>query len=171
MTTTARLVREQKQDILKNVFAFIYDKAQERSQNLLEAIITKNTALTGSGDLVLFYKGEHHSCRNVKRTVRKTNSLVPALKPFMEEWLIEREALKSESSLVTAFIAAGLNLSNNVSDYTRIFPDCLHSALHPFLSHKNSFEPILDSNILAFQESNHRAIGMIKQRLMLNIID
>lgn len=170
MTTTARLVREQKQDILKSVFAFIYDKAQERSKSRLEAIITKNTAIIGSGDLVLFYKGEHHSCRNAKRTVRKTNSLVPALKPFMEEWLIEREALKTESSLVTAFLASGLNISNNVSDYPRIFPDCLHTALQPFLSHPNHSEPISDASIRAFQESNHRAISLIKQRLMLNVI-
>lgn len=171
MTTTARLAREQKQDILKNVFSFIYSKAEERSKNLLEAIITKNTAIIGSGDLFLFYKGEHHSCRNAKRTVRKTNPLVPALKPFMEEWLDGREALKSESSLVTSFLAAGLNLSNNVTDYPRIFPDCLHPALQPFLSHPNHSEPVSDASIRAFQESNHRAISLIKQRLMLNVID
>lgn len=169
--TTARLARKQKQDIHESLLAFIYGKKQQRFINRLEEIITKNTAIIGSGDLFLLYKGEHFSCSNAKRTVRKTNSLVPALKPFMEEWLIERDALKSETSLTSAFIAAGLTLSNNVSDYTRIFPDCLHPALQPFLAHPNSCDPVPDASIRVFQEINQRAIGLIKQRLMRNIIE
>lgn len=170
MATSARLDREQKQIILQEVFGYIYSESVKRTKARLEELITKNTSLVGSGDFVFFYKGEHYSCEGAKRTVRKTNSLNPLLKPFMDEWIEEQIALKDEHSLVKAYLASVFNASNNVSDYTRTLPDCLHPALRPFNHLRNRHEPISEELVQSLKEKNKRAISMIKQRLFLNIL-
>lgn len=161
--------REQKSIILGDVFDFIYSASNKRFKDRLEALISKNTAMQG-GDLIFIYKGEHYSGEGVRRTVRKTNSLHPLLKELMDEWIAEKIAMKDEQSLVKAFLASVLNSSNNVSDYYRLLPECLHKALRPFKHLPDFNEPIPDWIVTEFQEKNQRAINLIKQRFVLNLI-
>lgn len=170
MATSTRLDREQKSVILKEVMYYIYAHSDKRLKTQLEEIITKNTALVGKGDLFLFYKGNHYMCEGAYRTERKSNQLVSILKPYMDEWIADQAAFIDERSLVNAYLASVFNASHNVSDYTRILPDCLHPALRPFLHLRNRHEPISEEQVQAIQEKNKRAVSMIKQRLLLNII-
>lgn len=159
-----------KQDILSMISEHIYSGPYQRLNKRLEEIITKNTAMIGSGDLVLSYKGECYSCQGVRRTELKTNRLLPALRSYMDEWIADHSKLIEENRLVNTFLASVLNTSNNVSDYLRILPDCIHPALQPYARHSNVQPPLTEEQVEAIKAKNQKAVDLIKQRLLLNLI-
>ena len=166
-----RLDPRQKQAILNSLNGFIHESIQERIEKQLETIIITNTAIVGSGDPVFTYKGSIYSCKNIRRTTRRTNQLQPQLKPTMDEWIDDAGEVNVDMGYIKAFLASVLNASNNVSDYHRILPDCLHSVLRPFASLPNVQLPISDEQVIAIQQKNHKAVGLIKRRLLLNLIE
>lgn len=159
-----------KQDVLAMISEHVYSAAHRRMNKRLEEIITKNTSMIGSGDMVLSYKGEYYSCQGVRRTEKKTNRILPILRPYMDEWINDNNALHDEIGLVETYLATVLNASNNVSDYFRLLPDCVHPALQPYAQQPNVQPPLSDEQVQAIQAKNQKAMSMIKQRLLLNLI-
>ncbi len=152
-----------KQEVRSAILAHIYFPAHQRLEKRVEEIITKNTAMIGSGDLVISYKGENYSCIGARRTERKINRLLPVLRPYMDEWLNDKELLVDENQIVSNYLATVLNASNNVSDYFRLLPDCVHPALQPYAQQPNVQPPLSDEQVQAIQAKNQKAMSMIRK--------
>ena len=159
-----------KQDVLAMISEHVYSAAHQRMNKRLEEIITKNASMIGSGDMVLSYRGEYYSCQGFRRTEKKTNRILPILRSYMDEWINDNNALHDEIGLVETYLATVLNASNNVSDYFRLLPDCVHPALQPYAQQPNVQPSLSDEQVQAIQAKNQKAMSMIKQRLLLNLI-
>jgi hypothetical protein len=160
-----------KQYIKDLLYDFLYTPVVNQFKLRLDTIIIRNTLLAGYGHRSFNYKGETYSV-DTGPMPRVWNRLVPALKPQMDEYLKDLKELNDrEVPLVLGFINQVLNSSNHLNDYLRIFPDSAHSPIEKLIATcPCQAKKLSDERVTELKEQNSHVIGMMKARMVTNLL-
>lgn len=160
-----------KQQLKDLLYEFLYAPVHRQYQQTLHSIITRNTLATRSGHKSFIYKGVVYNMDQVAPP-RKMTRLIPALVPEMNAYLAEVTRLNTqEVPYVVGYITQVLNASNNFQDYLQAFPSVLHPTLEKIIAscpYRN--QKLTPEEIQAIQAKNQKAINLLKQRVVINLI-
>ena len=87
----------------------------------------------------------------------------------MEEWLEKGRELQKEKETVLNYLSCLLIRANSAKELKALTPECLHSELPEYWGLGTHF-PMTQEEIDTFNKQNEKAIGLIKKRLLLNMI-
>jgi len=77
-----------------------------------------------------------------------------------------------EIPYVLNFINQALNASNDIQDYLKILPECLHKPIQELIdTYDCHTESMSAKEAEAFKERNYQSILMVKKRLLLNVVE
>lgn len=160
-----------KQLIKDTLYEFLYRPIENQFKNRLEVLIVRNTLLGGYSHKSFNYKGVLYNCDN-GFPPRKSNRLIPQLKPAMDEYLFDLKQLnEKELPFVIGFINQVLNASNDLQDYLHIFPESTHRPLEKLIaSCPCQAKRLSNEKILELKEKNQEPINMMKQRMVTNLL-
>jgi hypothetical protein len=157
--------------IKEALYDFLYTPVVDSMAARLKALIVKNALLGGYHHKSFHHKGVLYSCDDTPAP-KRWNRLLPQLKPMMEEYLRDMDAInRRELPFVLGFINQVLNSSNNFGDYLKLFPDCLHPPLQKLQESCPCHTKALgDDTINSMTQTNLVPINMIKQRMVTNLL-
>lgn len=160
-----------KQQIKDILYQYLYKAVLKQFDTRLEALVIKNAVLQGYSHKSVTYKGEMYSFDNSPMP-RKMNRLHPSLKQTMDDYLSEIEQLnKQELPLVLGFITQVLNSSTSLQDYLAVLPSSVHGPIENLILHCPCRACNLSTDAIKdLQESNKKAIILLKQRLAINLL-
>jgi hypothetical protein len=153
------------------LYAFLYGPVQKQFKNRIDTIIMRNTILGGYSHKHFTYKSEVYNSDATPPPTRK-NRLSPTLRGEMDSYLEELGELNNmELPYVLGFINQVLNSSSDLADYLRIFPESVHYPLNTMMSTcPCRTTSLAQERVLYLTEKNQEPIGMIKRRLVNNLL-
>jgi len=164
-----------KQQIKELLNDFIYAPVLKDQQRTLQAIAYKNTLQLKGVHNSFTYKGIFYTFDPSPppphfRRYRLSEELEPEMKKHLAEVKI---IAKDEQAYVMGFITQMLNQSTEMEDYKRLLPDCLHPPLNLLTivgpTNRKIFQ-ISDEDVEILIQQNINAIGLVKQRLTMNLL-
>lgn len=160
-----------KMQIFNSLRDLLYTPITNQMKSKLQDIILRNTLINKYSHKSFTYKNEFYS-DDATPPPRIMNRLHPSLVSDMENYLKEWKALNQEEIFyVMGFISQGLNASNNLQDYLKIFPEPLHQRLRQFSNYPSYCDTHLSQQkIQMIRDKNEKAISLIKQRMVLNLL-
>ena len=160
-----------KQMIKDMLYSHIYDPVEYRLHEKLKLIMGKNRLLNHHDMDYFSYKAKVYSLDNT--LIRSAPKLDPSLHAEMQEYLKELNELnRVEIPYVLNFINQALNASNDLRDYLKILPECLHRPIQELIdAYDCHTERLTSEEAEAFKERNHQSILMVKKRLLLNVVE
>lgn len=160
-----------KQMIKDMLYSHIYDPVEYRLHEKLKLIMGKNKLLNHHDMDYFSYKAKVYSLDGT--LIRSAPKLDPSLYGEMQEYLKELNELnRVEIPYVLNFINQVLNASNDLRDYLKILPECLHKPIQELIdAHECHTERLTAEEVEAFKECNTQSILMVKKRLMLNLLE
>ncbi len=160
-----------KQMIKDMLYNHIYDPVEYRLHEKLKLIMGKNRLLNHHDMDYFSYKAKVYSLDGT--LIRSAPKLDPSLHGEMQEYLKELNELnRVEIPYVLNFINQALNASNDLWDYLKILPECLHKPIQELIdAHDCRTERLTAEEVEAFKERNSDSILMVKKRLMLNLLE
>ena len=160
-----------KQMIKDMLYSHIYDPVEYRLHEKLKLIMGKNRLLNHHDMDYFSYKAKVYSLDGT--LIRSAPKLDPSLYGEMQEYLKELNELnRVEIPYVLNFINQVLNASNDLRDYLKILPECLHKPIQELIdAHECHTERLTAEEVEAFKECNTQSILMVKKRLMLNLLE
>lgn len=150
-----------------NMGAKIYEKINKEHTKRMEQIIVRNTYLDEFQREAFLYKGQSY-CREGYKPKHRIGILSRDLYPEMEAWLKDERELQKEKDKVFNYLSCLVSMVMYYSDLRALAPECLHSVI-PY-SDPNALVKITQERIDTFNKQNEEAIGLIKKRLLLNMI-
>lgn len=159
-----------KSQIKDALYAFLYDPIQKQFKGRIDTLIVRNAILGGYTHRHFVYKGELYNSEITHPPVKK-NRLLAQLRPDVDAYLKDLEALNDELPYVLGFINQVLNASNDLKDYLRLFPDSIH---HP-INHLIATCPcrtvqLSEEKIVQLKANNKESINLMKKRLVTNLL-
>lgn len=160
-----------KQMIKDMLYSHIYGPVEYRLHEKLKLIMAKNRLLNHHDMDYFSYKAKVYSLDGT--LIRSAPKLDPSLHGEMQEYLKELNELnRVEIPYVLNFINQALNASNDLRDYLKILPECLHKPIQELIdAHECYTERLTAEEVEAFKERNTQSILMVKKRLMLNLLE
>lgn len=160
-----------KQMIKDMLYHHIYDPVEYRLHEKLKLIMGKNRLLNHHEVDYFSYKAKVYSLDGT--TMRSAPRLDPSLHEEMQEYLKELNELnRVEIPYILNFINQALNASNDLRDYLKILPECLHQPIQELIdAHECQTERLSPEEVESFKERNANSIVMVKKRLLLNIME
>lgn len=160
-----------KQMIKDMLYSHIYAPVEYRLHEKLKLIMGKNKLLNHHDMDYFSYKAKVYSLDGT--LIRSAPKLDPSLHGEMQEYLKELNELnRVEIPYVLNFINQVLNASNDLRDYLKILPECLHKPIQELIdAHECHTERLTAEEVEAFKERNTKSILMVKKRLMLNLLE
>lgn len=160
-----------KQMIKDMLYNHIYDPVEYRLHEKLKLIMGKNRLLNHHDMNYFSYKAKVYSLDGT--LIRSAPKLDQSLHGEMQEYLKELNELnRVEIPYVLNFINQALNASNDLRDYLRILPECLHKPIQELIdAHECRTERLSAEEVEAFKERNAQFILMVKKRLLLNVVE
>ena len=160
-----------KQMIKDMLYSHIYDPVEYRLHEKLKLIMGKNRLLNHHDMDYFSYKAKVYSLDGT--LIRSAPKLDPSLHGEMQEYLKELNELnRVEIPYVLNFINQALNASNDLRDYLKILPECLHKPIQELIdAHECRTERLTAEEVEAFKKRNTDSILMVKKRLMLNLLE
>lgn len=160
-----------KQQVKDAIHKLLYAGVQKSFKAQLDAIITRNTQMSGVGHLSFTYKNVLYSC-DTAPAPRRMNRLLPALMPVMDSYLADLKKINDEEMpYVVGFINQVLNASSTLADYLRLFPEAVHEPVKALIATCPCHTKVLEPDAVAtFLEKNQNAITMMKKRMVVNLI-
>ena len=160
-----------KQMIKDMLYSHIYDPVEYRLHEKLKLIMGKNRLLNHHDMDYFSYKAKVYSLDGT--LIRSAPKLDPSLYGEMQEYLKELNELnRVEIPYVLNFINQALNASNDLRDYLKILPECLHKPIQELIdAHECSTERLTAEEVEAFKERNAHSILMVRKRLLLNVVE
>lgn len=153
--------------LLASMGALIYGKINKEHDKRIEQIIVRNSYLDDYKREAFLYKGQQY-CRDGYRPQRRIGLLSRDLYPEMEVWLADERELQKEKGTVFNYLTCLVSKVIYYSDLRSLAPECLHSVI-PY--HDPAAEPkFTQQEIDTFNKQNEEAIGLIKKRMLLNMI-
>lgn len=158
-------------EIKNSLLALLYNKPQDDLEERQNNIIRRNCHILGIPHEILTYKGEYFTLGRRPPGI-KTPRLIPELYSVMDEYLKDRETLKTEMYKVSSSITVILNQSNNPLDFLEVFPESMCERIKGLSSFTKASElprmkkEDLDHLIEATKES----ILLMKTRMVINLI-
>ena len=161
-----------KQEIKDRLYHFLYDPLMQRMQARLSRLIQQNSLVQQTEYLGFSYKGQAYVIDSRQQPIRLPR-LVSGLRPQMDAYLEEANHINcTEIPFVLGFITQVLNSSNDLQDYLKVLPDCLHPPIREMaLSCACLTERLNQSQVEDLQRRNQVPIELIKQRLVLNLLE
>jgi hypothetical protein len=160
-----------KQMIKDMLYSHIYDPVEYRLHEKLKLIMGKNRLLNHHDMDYFSYKAQVYSLDNT--TIRSAPKLDSSLHAEMQEYLKELNELnRVEIPYVLNFINQALNSSNDLRDYLKLLPECLHKPIQELIdAYECQSERLSQAEVDAFKERNAHSILMVKKRLLLNVVE
>lgn len=160
-----------KSQIKELLYAFLYEPVQRQFKHRLDALITRNTMITGASHNSFAYKGHLYS-NDPAAQPRKLTRLVPQLAPDMDAYLTELKQLNDlEVPYVMGFINQVLNSSNDLHDYLRLLPSSVHRPIQELInSYPYRTKHLSDEQVQEMQAKNQQAIDLVKRRMVTNLL-
>lgn len=160
-----------KQQIKDALYGFLYDPVQRQFRSRIETLIVRNAIMGGYSHKHFAYKGAVY-CSDVAPPPIKKNRLQAALRAEMEDYLMDLSELNShELPYVLGFLNQVLNASSDLTDYMRVFPESVHYPLNQLLATCPCRTTSLgEERVTALISKNEEPIGMIKRRLVTNLL-
>jgi hypothetical protein len=160
-----------KKQIKDMLFAFLYEPVEKQFKQRLDALIIRNTLITGVSHQSFTYKGNLYNM-DISPVPRKLTRLVPQLVPDMEAYLADLKQLNDkEIPYVVGFINQVLNASNDLHDYLRVFPQSLHQPIQKLIdSYPCRTKRLTDEEVREMQTRNQQYIDLVKQRMVTNLL-
>lgn len=158
--------------IKDGLYELLYMPVKRHYNATLQTIIDRNCAITGNDHPSFIYRGEIFQL-NVNRPLpRKLNRLHPSLRPEMDDYMDEVQRLNNEElPYVLGYINNVLNSSDSLQDYFEAFPESVHKPIMNLLSTCGCREHrMTQEEIEEVQKKNTKAIELMKQRMVLNLI-
>lgn len=161
-----------KQQIKDLLYQYLYAAVERRMAAKLAQLIQQNCLVQHLDYQGFSYKGTAHVL-DTRPQPRKLPRLVPQLHPAMEAYLAELNQInRTEIPFVLGFLNQVLNSSNDLQDYLRVLPDCLHPPIQKLIDECSCRTTQLDEPaVVQLQAKNQVPIEMIRQRLLLNLIE
>ena len=155
------------------ILLYLYEPLKKSFDRKLKGIIQRNSTILNSPYDSFFYRGKLYVANINSVLPRKMNRLAPQLVDEMETYLKEEKELNSaELPYVTGFIIQVLNSSNYLQDYLRIFPESLHPPIEKLIASCGCQTTQLSpERVEQLKAQNAQPIAMIKQRLVLNLLE
>lgn len=158
-----------KQHIETTLCNFLYGPHWQRLNDILVGLITRNSVIQRNSHRSFTYKGDDYSL-DALPLPRPRHRLDPSLEDTMKDYLRKKEEISSdEFNYVFGFIKQGLNTSDQLADYYRVFPEVLHKPLQQFYDF-DSKAKLPEDFVLQFHAKNEKVISLIKQRVLLNLV-
>ena len=169
MDPTNPLSKQQIKDLL---YHFLYDPLMQHLHEQLSLLIQQNSLVQQADYLGFSYKGEAYVIDSRQQPIRLPR-LVSELRPHMDAYLKEVKHINcTEIPFVLGFITQVLNSSNALYDYLRVLPECLHPPIQKLIDSCNCrTEQLSEAQVDELQRRNQIPIELIKQRLMLNLLE
>lgn len=160
-----------KKQIRDALWDMLYTPITNKLASKLQDIILRNTLINKYSHKSFTYKNEFYS-DDATLPPRKMNRLHPSLVSDMDDYLKEVQTLNQvEVPYVMGFINQGLNATNCFQDYLEIFPEPLHQKLYHFINTCTYQKSQLShQEAKKLQTKNEKAISLIKQRMVLNLL-
>lgn len=160
-----------KKQIKDLVYEALYSRVDKQFEARIDALIGRNTVLLGCSHSSFLYKGVLYTCEPSQPPITP-NRLIPQLRPEMETYLKDIQALNSyEIPYVLGFLSSMLNRTNSLQDYLKILPESVHSPIKQLASTcPCGFAHLTPDQITQLQEKNELPISLMKQRMVLNLI-
>lgn len=160
-----------KQMIKDMLYSHIYDPVEYRLHEKLKLIMGKNRLLNHHDMDYFSYKAKVYSLDGT--LIRSAPKLDPSLHSEVQEYLKELNELnRVEIPYVLNFINQALNASNDLRDYLKILPECLHKPIQELIdAYECQSERLTTEEVEAFKERNAHSILMVKKRLLLNVVE
>lgn len=161
-----------KQQIKDLLYHHLYDALERKLLARLTRLIQQNCLVQQKDYQGFSYKGEAYVIDS-RPQPRKLPRLVPHLHTAMEDYLADiRQVNREEVPFVLGFLNQVLNASNDLQDYLKVLPECLHPPIRKLIDECSCRTEHLDSQKVAeLQDKNQLPIDLIKQRLMLNLLE
>ena len=160
-----------KHQIKTTIYELLYKPIDRVMQDKLVRIIIRNTILGKHTHKSFLYKNEVFNCDETPLP-RMMNRLDPSLYGEMTEYLAEMDEINNqELPRVLGFINQVLNSTNEFHDYLKLLPEQVHEPLNHLISAcpcRNS--KLSDEAIEIIKAKNAKAIDLIKQRMVINLI-
>jgi len=166
-----------KQLIRNDILSHLYEVPFEKSVEELKALIIRNTLIGQHLHKSFTYKDSLYSCVTAPPP-RVKNRLLPAIRPDMEIYLDNRDALIEEKNAVSGFLTRMLNATETLEDYLAVLPETLHERLGKTIeSLYTSWPPFRDSpkrfsndELMLFKQNNQTYSDLMKNRMVVNLI-
>lgn len=161
-----------KQQIKDRLYHFLYDPLMQRMQERLSRLIQQNSLVQQTDYLGFSYKGQAYVIDSRQQPIRLPR-LVSGLRPQMDAYLEEVSRINcTEIPFVLGFITQVLNSSNDLQDYLKVLPECLHPPIQEMIDSCNCrTEHLEPPQVNELQRRNQMPIELIKQRLLLNLLE
>lgn len=160
-----------KQQIKDTLYELLYLPIQKRFQDMLNQIIVKNVVAGKYTHRSFIYRNELYNI-DTQPLPRKMNRLLPQFQPEMDSYLREIKQLnEAELPYVLGFINQVLNSSNELHDYLRLLPESVHQPIEHLINTcpcRN--KKLSDEGVQALLEKNHDAIGLMRKRMVINLV-
>lgn len=162
-TTSIPLINQVIKDTLQE---FLFKPAYSALHTQIKALVVRNCVICKYSHKSVVYKSLHMNF-DEEAPPRPWNRLTPELRPAMDKLLAEMDYLKTqEEPFVMNYITQALNAGQSVSGVMHLLPECLHPAFKKLGSH---FSP-KDEPTKRLFVVNEKAVAMIKQRLVTNLL-
>ena len=160
-----------KRQIKDALYNYLYGPVADQFKKRIDDLIARNTSIGGYSHKHVIYKGVVYNA-DITHPPLKKNRLLAQFRDTMEEYLRDKEVLNNkEIPFVLGFLTQVLNSSNNITDYIRVLPESVHAPLLELQATCPCRATSLASEkVQALQESNHIAVNLLKQRLVMNLI-
>lgn len=160
-------------DLLEILQEHLYRNTKTYHFKLLSDLITKNSVLCFNARKSLSFGGNCYVIGGNQPHLRiSPNLLHHSLRGEMREYLTKVEKSEQEIALVKGFFQKIMFLTNKEQDYCNLLPTVMHPAvrqLSPYLDKEEGH--LSPEEVTAFLVENESYINLIKQRLILNLID
>lgn len=155
----------------QRIFNHLYGPALAYENTVLAELILKNALLIQSTHRSFSYKGIDYSIDETPVPLRR-NRLHPDFREKMDKWIEDRKAvLDYEQVYVKSYITSALNITDNLTDYFKLFPSSLHMILQSESSFPTTGEKALSpETVEEFKTKFKTGLDLLKRRLIQNLI-
>ena len=161
-----------KQQIKDMLYQYIYEPVEQKFLKRLTDIGNRNASFLNSPHTSFTYRGVLYNPQD-EQLPRRMNRLIPPLVPEMNLYLKDLNTLNThEIPYVLGFINQVLNASNDLPDYLRVLPASIHPPIQDMINSCGCRTTQLTEETVAhLQQNNQRSIELLKQRLVLNLLE
>lgn len=159
--------------LLEMLQEYLFTKAKQRYAKRLDHLYTLQARHYPNHGVGFRYQGEVYSLEPMaeerpSRYARLHESLVPEFASLIRQY----NNWRTNQDTITSCLASALLRARNFKDTLLLVPDVLHNALPHRLTVRANQEPtISQEDVLAFQTEYSTEIQMIKEQLVLNVLD
>jgi hypothetical protein len=160
-----------KQQVKDALYSYLYGPVQRQFKARLDTLVMRNTLMGGYSHKHFSYKGVTYNTDSTHPPLKK-NRLHASLRSEMDEYLVDLSTLNNhELPYVLGFINQVLNSSSDLADYLRVLPESVHYPLNALMATcPCKTTRLAEERVMHLRDKNQEPIGMMKRRLVTNLL-